>query len=686
MRFSRITLQNFRCFGPDPTTIEMDELTALIGANGCGKSAALQALARLFGVTTADRTIQADDFHLPKGTRRDELEPGTELELVIEAWIEFPELDDEAEDHAAIPPVFKQMTVESPEASPFCRVRLEASWKKSNLPDGDVEQHIFWVTSGDPDPDKRTLKPMSRDDRSYIHVHYVPATRDPVRQIRYVSGTILTRLFDAAEWSPAVREEVETASATVQEAFGNEPGVKGIEQSINAYWQRLHAAHSYKGVKLRPLGQRLEELFKQVEAVFTPAPGGNDEDLDRLSDGLRSLFYLALVGAAFQIEAGVARGEEGLAEHFSAERLNAPALTVFAVEEPENHVAPHLLGRILHVFRSLIDTERAQVVLTSHSPSILRRIEPTEVQHLRLDVNSGTTLAHGLVLPEDDGEAFKYVREAVRAFPELYFARLVVLGEGDTEELVIPRIAEAKSIPIDLSLVSVVPLGGRHVNHFWRLLSDLGIPHVTLLDLDQERAGGGWGRVHYALTQLLNVGVDRNKLLAYQNESGNDFVLSEAELEELKDYDRTDTKNLRVWMRCLEEYNVFFSSPLDLDYMMLQAFQDAYKLIPEGAEGPSLPNHADEKKNDAAVRSVVRSVLKGDGGDGSTYKDSDRTNGFFWYRYLFLGRGKPTSHLAALATLSDKELAEHTPKVLARLCERIGTLLALPDEDDSNAG
>ena len=101
----------------------------------------------------------------------------------------------------------------------------------------------------------------------------------------------------------------------------------------------------------------------------------------------------------------------------------------------------------------------------------------------------------------DEGEVHKYVKEAVRAFPELYFASLVVLCEGDSEEIVLPRLATAVGLPLDRRFVSVVPLGGRHVNHFWRLLRDLGIPFVTLLDLDRERVGGGWGRIHYACAQ-----------------------------------------------------------------------------------------------------------------------------------------------------------------------------------------
>ncbi|WGR70334.1 MULTISPECIES: ATP-dependent endonuclease [unclassified Bradyrhizobium] len=104
------------------------------------------------------------------------------------------------------------------------------------------------------------------------------------------------------------------------------------------------------------------------------------------------------------------------------------------------------------------------------------------------------TVVKRIELPEDQ-EALKFVREGVQAFPELYFSRFVILGQGDSEEVVLPRLLAAKGILVDDESISAVPLGGRHVNHFWRLLHGLGIPHVTLLDLDLARYHGGWGRI-----------------------------------------------------------------------------------------------------------------------------------------------------------------------------------------------
>ena len=84
---------------------------------------------------------------------------------------------------------------------------------------------------------------------------------------------------------------------------------------------------------------------------------------------------------------------------------------------------------------------------------------------------------------------------------KLYFARFVLLVEGDSERIVLPRLAEALDLLIDPAFVAIVPLGRRHVQHFWRLLTHLGIPHATLLDRDLGRDGGGFGRVTYAQTR-----------------------------------------------------------------------------------------------------------------------------------------------------------------------------------------
>jgi predicted ATP-dependent endonuclease of OLD family len=70
MHIERLALTGFRAFGPDPTTIDLTPgLTAFVGANGAGKTAVMLALQRLFGITSEQRRLRRQDFHVPAGRR-----------------------------------------------------------------------------------------------------------------------------------------------------------------------------------------------------------------------------------------------------------------------------------------------------------------------------------------------------------------------------------------------------------------------------------------------------------------------------------------------------------------------------------------------------------------------------------------------------------------------------------------
>ncbi|MEJ5083240.1 AAA family ATPase [Ochrobactrum sp. MYb379] len=59
MFIERVSLTNFRCFGSETTTIELTSgLTTFVGVNGAGKTAVMQALLRLFGITGDHRRLR----------------------------------------------------------------------------------------------------------------------------------------------------------------------------------------------------------------------------------------------------------------------------------------------------------------------------------------------------------------------------------------------------------------------------------------------------------------------------------------------------------------------------------------------------------------------------------------------------------------------------------------------------
>ncbi|HHP6708403.1 TPA: ATP-dependent nuclease, partial [Acinetobacter baumannii] len=307
-----------------------------------------------------------------------------------------------------------------------------------------------------------------------------------------------------------------------------------------------------------------------------------------------------------------------------------------------NSLSPHYLGRISNVLKKLLGKD-TQALIATHAPSILRRVAPEKIRYLRLNSESRSTNIKTITLPEKTGDAHKFVREAVQAFPEIYFARLVVLGEGDSEEIVLPKLFEALDLPVDESAICITPLGGRHVNHFWRLLSTLEIPYVTLLDLDIARYQGGWGRIKYANDQL-------------KQHKPSSILPKDHTIPKWnnKEYLVRDFQN---YLDELEERNIFFSAPLDLDFSMLLAFPNAYKV-----------------KKETPNEETIKSVL-GKSHFGSNQYSKEEKELFDTYHSHFKVGSKPAAHIDGLSNINDEDLKSNMPQAYKDLATKVKEML-----------
>lgn len=401
-------------------------MSIFIGSNSTGKTTAMQALVKLFGVYTKDRELMRADFHVPPGVNPEDL---AATELYIEAVIEFNEL--QAADNTVagcIPQLFNQMIINGQGERPYVRVRLSATWQRGNTPDGDIDDKLEFITVSESETITDGARvPVKSHQRSLIQAFYVPAMRDPRTQLKNDSGTILYRFFKAVKWTPGLTETLKTKSEEVNGLFTSQPGVQTVENLIKDQWKDFHDDIKYSDAGLGFSATELEKVLKRVEVYFRPTPEERSYTVDQLGDGLRSLFYIALVSALLKLEADYTSmtAESGI----EIDCTSIPVLTIMALEEPENHLAPHLLGRVIRLLQNVSNQPNAQVIISSHTPMVLQRVEPENILYFRILNPELRTCVKTIELPSSASAAFKYIKEAVKAYPELYFAKLVILGE-----------------------------------------------------------------------------------------------------------------------------------------------------------------------------------------------------------------------------------------------------------------
>jgi putative ATP-dependent endonuclease of the OLD family len=415
MYLERVTLTNFQCFGPNPHTITFDrQMTALLGLNASGKTAALQALLRLFSVVPDQRDVHPDDFHVPN----DETEPATIRNLRVDAVFAFPELNatttvevgdgdeggdvgkggaegDEADAAAAtVPEFFAQMAANS-EGQLKLRIVLDATWTADGSASGLIEdqRRIAYTFDDDFEDQCVDLRPS---DRNRIQAVYVPATRDGGRQ---VNSFLRGRLWRASVWSEGFRDHITGAADELSINFKTEAVVATVTQAIASRWQELHHLSTDQNPTFEPITRDMTVLVSNAEMLFEPTATGRTRPAQELSDGQQSLLHIALTAATLDLESEIASGKHD--DKFDMTATTLPTLTLLAIEEPENNLSPYFLSRVVEQLVAVTGSGRAQALISSHSASVMSRIPPDRVRHFRIDETTKSTAVSQIVLPDD---------------------------------------------------------------------------------------------------------------------------------------------------------------------------------------------------------------------------------------------------------------------------------------------
>lgn len=324
MKITTLRLNNFQSFGSKPTAIDLDDLTYVLGPNGSGKTAVLEALSRLFSPLEAQRKIRLEDFHVPVGQSAGELQAGDPT-LWLEVDVEFPEAGADGE-HASVPPNFSHMAIATADGVPRTRVRLTASLAS----DGVIDEKIEYVLEADEAGEPTRRADMSRYDRGHIEVHYLPARRDPADHVSYTTASLIGRVLRATDWTTE-RETLSGLTAQITASLGANATVASIGLRLADEWHGLHRGAYFKDPSIAFGRGELEGVLRLLTVTFSPTPDGSPLPYERLSDGQKSLLYISLVLAWQSLARRVLNGEESSVD---ADRLRPPCIPSSRLRSP----------------------------------------------------------------------------------------------------------------------------------------------------------------------------------------------------------------------------------------------------------------------------------------------------------------------------------------------------------------
>jgi putative ATP-dependent endonuclease of the OLD family len=157
---------------------------------------------------------------------------------------------------------------------------------------------------------------------------------------------------------------------------------------------------------------------------------------------------------------------------------------IILIEEPEMFLHPQMQRSLYTTLQRLGKTN--QIIYTTHSPHFVSIPDYRNVLLVRRSRDVGTTLTRSN-LPDAEWRREKLRQALDSERSELFFARRILVVEGDTERLSLPEFAKKLDLDIDGAAATVVEVGGkRNLIDFAELAISFGIPTGILYDRDSN--------------------------------------------------------------------------------------------------------------------------------------------------------------------------------------------------------
>lgn len=448
MYISKLSIQGYKNTQKKSTISFNKGLNVLLGENGCGKTAVINALRLLLREPESNYACSPDDFYcsLDRSCVSDTIEIDAVLSELTEdekiIFLSWCNADFDAHLHLRI--------TENP-------TKLGSMKRK------------YWGSES-------TASIFEEDTFDRVECIYLPPLRDAESKLSAGRRSRLAWLLKKKygdNTESLVANVAEFNDNIVQNKDRKYTEIQEVKASINGKIVQALGTRLGQSVNLQFSETTFNRIIENIRMVFFPLSGETDikkfRDLATNSLGYNNLLYIATVFAELELI------------------KDSDIFTILLIEEPEAHLHPQLQVKFIKYLETLADTlPNAQVIVSTHSPVLASSVKIDRLIHLvgKEDSISSTTISQK---DFDNSDAESYINRWLDVTKStMLFSRGIILVEGIAEALVLPKLAEIVlqkynqnreehlrlASTLDAMGVSVININGINFKYFMKLFGN----------------------------------------------------------------------------------------------------------------------------------------------------------------------------------------------------------------------
>ncbi|QFT36378.1 MULTISPECIES: ATP-dependent endonuclease [unclassified Vibrio] len=415
-----LKVKNFRCIGSEAVTVDLDDIVVLVGGNNAGKSTILRA----YELAVSSEKMSLDDFYNKKIDS--ENLPEVEIHTLVDGAT-APKIDLWCE------PIGEDRFL----------VKERWIWKNTKDKPSRVGMRVDkgeWAA----DDDKPKM-PWATDNVASARrpkAHRVSTFDSPETQSEAVKQIVNVLLEDRIRnYKPTTSPDDYNSLVNKFDALKKEftdvskAEVGGISENITQIVERVIPGYEFKFTIDESYSDDSLKVFDSSDINISFGDKKIMLPIENHGSGARRTILWAVLKTIAEMGYQAKQATRGN----KYQKIEEGRSHLLLMDEPEISLHPKAIREACDVLYSLPETERWQVMLTTHSPQFidLTRDHTTivRVEKNATDVIQATTLyrPESISLTTDEKENLKLLNLVDPHMLEFFFGGKVLLVEGDTE-------------------------------------------------------------------------------------------------------------------------------------------------------------------------------------------------------------------------------------------------------------